>query len=498
MFGILNSQTGCRLMSAAVLASWAVSLASAEPPSKPNNTNTQSIPTAGDPLAEKLGTLADEVTATLKRSADDSVAVGNFAGPARIPANAGPGIVKALTAEFKKRDIRVTPKAKHELRGDYLDVIDKETGLTSLHLKTRLMDQFGDTVVQVNVKISDIDVMAKLLALTFIPDPAGTGERARRDADRHVRDAIDNPQVAVRGTRVAASRTSPYGMEVTIQRGNRFEPREPNEKDGLAYVPIHRGEVYRIRLYNDADQPVAVELLIDGLSMFSFCDLIEPDTGKPRFSRVIIEPHSNGEIVGWFRNLQKSQEFLLTDYAGTAVAELGASTESIGTITARFVTAWGKGQPAPGDEFAKVDVDDLKGLLREAGANPDDYQLYRIFDAIRQLKTEETDKVAADGALKQALQAKLDLCVTRKLVPLFLANELRATLDRVKEKVGSKSYAGSAPGGSKIDAPAPTSAPSGGGPDGTGRGKEVNKSYQTTQRNYGRTRACISVRYSRQ
>src|SRR5262249_92508 len=147
-----------------------------------------------------------------------------------------------------------------------------------LRIKAQLMDQFGDTVVQVSAKIDDIDVMAKLLALTFIPDPFGTGDKAKKDADHKLRDAIDNPQVAVLGSRIAAGRNSPYGMEVTIQRGNRFDARHPTEKDGLAYVPIHRGEIYRIRLYNDTPRPIAVELLIDGLSMFSFCELIDPDT----------------------------------------------------------------------------------------------------------------------------------------------------------------------------------------------------------------------------
>jgi hypothetical protein len=54
-------------------------------------------------------------------------------------------------------------------------------------------------------------------------------------------------------------------------------------------------------------------------------------------------------LRGWHRTNDAIEEFVITDYAKSAAAEL-KSTAPTGTVTASFAAAWPKDKPAPADE----------------------------------------------------------------------------------------------------------------------------------------------------
>jgi hypothetical protein len=107
-----------------------------------------------------------------------------------------------------------------------------------------------------------------------------------------------------------------------------------------------------VRLINDSNQEMAVQLKIDGLSMYAFSELriLEgPRQGDPRYTAVIIAPHKSVVIPGWHVTNDKSDKFLVMEYAKSAAGGLN-HTANVGTITASFQASWPEGEPAPKDE----------------------------------------------------------------------------------------------------------------------------------------------------
>jgi hypothetical protein len=172
------------------------------------------------------------------------------------------------------------------------------------------------------------------------------------DRDKKLRDAIDGPRVHVAGNRVSAVPASPYSIEILVKSGGPYQARPPRIENGLAFVPISRGELYAISLINDSPVDAAVNLTIDGINVFAFSDLKDPRTGQPRYSQWIIPAKSRGEIIGWHRSNEATDTFQITEYAKSAAAELN-SKAPIGTITASFSAAWPKGTAPPPDEPAQ-------------------------------------------------------------------------------------------------------------------------------------------------
>ena len=70
-------------------------------------------------IKEEVAAIAKEVQKTLEDEKQDSVAVGDFTGPASMETNFGPAIQKALINELTKLKISVIKKASLSIKGDY-------------------------------------------------------------------------------------------------------------------------------------------------------------------------------------------------------------------------------------------------------------------------------------------------------------------------------------------------------------------------------------------
>jgi hypothetical protein len=105
--------------------------------------------------------------------------------------------------------------------------------------------------------------------------------------------------------------------------------------DGKAQVLLRRDEVFAVNLINDSPHDAAVQLSLDGLSLFAFAE-----KAKARnYSRVIVPRKSSYLVRGWFRTLQQSDKFKLTEYSKSAAFQLSPPT-GVGTITVSFAAAW--------------------------------------------------------------------------------------------------------------------------------------------------------------
>src|SRR5262249_47361419 len=154
-----------------------------------------------------------------------------------------------LADELKKLEVRVERRAKYEVKGDYTDIVDSESKQLAAKLTFRVLDRSGKQITELERAVFGDATLPALFGLTA-DLPADRDASVRR---KKLEDAIDHPHPELKQTRIAAAAGSPYAVEILVKRPDgTFAPRAPEEKDGLAFVEIKRGEVYRVRLLNDS------------------------------------------------------------------------------------------------------------------------------------------------------------------------------------------------------------------------------------------------------
>jgi len=306
-------------------------------------------------LRRELGELAQSIKGFLDGRSVQAIAVGQFTGPANLPTSAGPGLVQVLTEELQKRAITVKARAEIGIRGTYkltevpaANPEDARLGRKVLALKilATIEDSFGNSLVDVDFErtLRGAEGVAGLVGLTASLAPAAT----EIERDRELRKQLVAPQPSISVSTVRSRAESPYGLELIVEG----VPRGASDREGLAYAEIRRGETYAVRLINDSDLETAVQLKIDGLSMYAFSELRVldgPRLGDPRYTAVILAPHKSLVIPGWHVTNEKSDTFQVMEYAKSAAGGLN-QTSGVGTITASFQASWPTDQPPPADE----------------------------------------------------------------------------------------------------------------------------------------------------
>jgi hypothetical protein len=306
-------------------------------------------------MRKEMGELAKGIKGFLDGRNAESIAIGQFTGPANLPTSAGPGLVQVLSEELQKLKVNVKTRAELGLKGEYRltevpaeNPDDARLGKKVLALKVQasIEDSFGNSLLDVDFQrtVRGADGVAGMIGLTASLDPKAT----EIERDRELRKQLTNPAPIITSTVIRSRPESLCGMEMIVND----EPRLPVERDGLAYVGITRGELYGVRLYNDSDIEMAVSLRIDGLSMYAFSEVRYvdgPRRGEPRYSMVILAPHKFVTVPGWHVTNEKTDRFMVMEYAKSAAASLN-HTANVGTITATFQASWPDGEPAPADE----------------------------------------------------------------------------------------------------------------------------------------------------
>ena len=301
--------------------------------------------------------MAQNLKKLLAGRGEQGIAVGQFTGPPNFPTSGGPGIVKALSEELGRSGVDVKVRANLGVSGTYRAIGEKagvslqggqkvfvpglDFEVTMLVIKAQVEDASGKRLVDYEQKINDPNTISRIFGLTFETPPGNPA--------KPIEESIAKPSVHVDGSRIRASEKSPFGIELLVRpaASKERQPRAARVEDGLAFVNIEREEVYAVRLINDSPQETAVALSVDGLSMFAFSD-----DKTARF--MVVPPGDSYVVVGWHRNQEEFNEFLITSYAKGAAALLGADPANVGTITATFQACWPKGTNPPPDEPGRV------------------------------------------------------------------------------------------------------------------------------------------------
>ena len=341
-----------------------------------------------DNLREPLAKIAQAVSQILKDRGVDSIAIGEFTGPPSFASAAGPGIRKVLAEEFTKLDIREKKiGANIGIQGKYLVQEDQPTfagavkGPPHLRLVASLVDKNGQVLTELNVevavKVAEVDgqpiisktkiekgtltvdshggdkdihgagVLAESLGATV--DLKRKSKEGFSDGSELVIESFETPTAVIaNGSAVAASRTSPFQMEILVES----RPSPMKLEDGHPFVQLEKGNSFQVRFTNTAPYDVAVVFLLDGVNSYAFTDVREtrgPQRGEPKYSKWIVPRNQSFTLKGWHRTNDDVDKFLVTDFADSAAAKLG-SASGLGTITASVQATWRKNEKPPADE----------------------------------------------------------------------------------------------------------------------------------------------------
>ncbi len=343
-------------------------------------------------LREPLARIAKAVSQVLQDRGSDSISIGEFTGPPSFASAAGPGIRKVLAEEFAKVGIRekkigasIGIQGKYLVQEDQAAFAGAQKGPPHLQLLASLVDKNGQVLTELNVEVAvkvgvedngqpiiDKTRIAKgtltIDAYGGIGDIGGaralaevlgaTVDLKQKNKDgfsggsESVIDSFEKPTVALmaNGTGVAASRESPFHMEILVEG----RPRPIKLEDGQPFVHLDKGESFQIQFTNKAPYDVSVVFMLDGVNSYSFSDVREtqgPRRGEAKYRRWIVSRSHSFTLKGWHRTNDYVDKFLVTDFAESAAAKLG-SASGLGTITASVQATWRQSERPPADETA--------------------------------------------------------------------------------------------------------------------------------------------------
>jgi hypothetical protein len=347
---------GRRFITLAVLALAPVSISEARVQSKFDHESR----TLQRAVAEIVKTVSD----LGRKESFSEVAVGLFNDNTNPNNNAGSGLKKLLIEELRKAGIKVVGRGEFIVKGEYsifegrqnVEGIEQVFPIAKIAFQVTqrsskvLFDSEKDLATEKRpIVLNPLDV-ARLGGVTAFTNPS---KPTAENNKKIITGEDGSPDVDVNGSKVRPN-NAPYAIEMLVARldGDKappveaFKPREVTLREGRPFLKVEPGEAIAVRIINMADHDVASMVFIDGLSMYAF-----RDDKKNNNEYVIIPAEHSGPILGWFRNLEKSDVFLVSelpkDYSDSTLLKNPAE---IGSITVSFSGAWENDENRPKDE----------------------------------------------------------------------------------------------------------------------------------------------------
>ncbi len=299
-----------------------------------------------DPLLDQgLKKMAEEIKGFLQdEKLPLKIVVGDFTAPPRLKASGGVEISRAIAEQLKNTGIDVSDDAKQQLMGNFKLKEKKQhpqDSFESLALEIEAIILDGEDEELAELPISVFGSVALQIAGQTVDVPADLPEGLKQET---LIRQIKQPPTKVEQAKTKPSDTSPFGMEILVNSNNQLSSRSPKlDNQSRAFVDLHRGEEYVVRLYNDASFEAAVCLTVDGVDVF--VDAAD----APKDSRFIIYPGTHIDVPGWYFTKTNSKAFEIGGYEESVAHRVGNST-GIGTITASFQACWDPSGPRPADE----------------------------------------------------------------------------------------------------------------------------------------------------
>lgn len=329
---------------------------------------------ASDPLVLAIKPVADQCETVLRRQQQSRIGIDTVAAVEKTDTSSGPetssgpGIRAALELELKARKFEVNAAAAVRVsiryegkEGPHPDFPSVPVLQVTLNVTFKNNGQVLDEK-PIPIPVGNQEAARIIMGLSneFVPN------KSKPRVEEQLLVSFQKPKAALKQTVVLAAENSPYGVEVVVNG----KAVNPVDRNGRAFTPVARNEEYELRLVNYSPNEVAARVRIDGLSVFHFSDLRQPDLHKngtdpnplrllPLYDVIMIPAArtennnlvpGTADVPGWHITNGKVLAFKVTDYANTEAAKLGQEGGQVGTISVTFAACWKEGEAPPKDE----------------------------------------------------------------------------------------------------------------------------------------------------
>jgi len=167
--------------------------------------------------------------------------------------------------------------------------------------------------------------------------------------------APDNQKAAeIKPSIVRPEEKSPYGVEFLVKKDGKYVVADVvRNAAGILTTKVRRGDVVGLRVRNDTNSDVGVDVRIDGVSRFALSQEVHGLDLVPAGGRRLIK--------GYQLNLKTSAEFRVGAYEESVASRLEFDdAESVGTFTVAFRHVWSDPKKSaagePGGDFSTIGI----------------------------------------------------------------------------------------------------------------------------------------------
>ncbi len=368
-----------------VVALFAVAIGATTALASPAAPKKKSLATAMNKVADKIVAVLDEL------GRNKQVIIGDFISRGRSKSSGGIEIGRQLTACLTEKGIVVSDHGDRwtEISGAFKIIEAKEHETDDfdslgIDITVEFYDENADPL-KINKMKADGGGDDNEIGIPIYGDEAiqlgGVSYEAApnlpiKEKQKKIIQQYHEPVIKPVGSQIRGS--GPFGVEVLVRQNGKLVPRQPTIGRGKhAFVELHHGEEYVVKVYNDADFPITAGLKIDGVNAFIDAQDL------PKDSRRIARPHKTATFKGWYIHtgkktvlgpdhtpLPSTKAFLVSGYENSVAKRVGAkaSNISIGMISVDIRAAWPKGSTPPsGEPLPKAPKYATRGLATAQG-----------------------------------------------------------------------------------------------------------------------------------
>ncbi len=179
----------------------------------------------------------------------------------------------------------------------------------------------------------------------------------KRDKAPDAKDTVKIASNASAASVFSAVGTPQYKIELLVQRDGvgEYQPLPPVVAEGQPQegviggqpvVDLKPGDNYAVRVINTSERGAGVEIAIDGINLFNFCDV--PEWKKE--GKIYFKPGQAYTITGWYFPRNETRKFKVVNEEDSLHRQLGRPRSSVGVVTVRFCAAWAPEEEPPADE----------------------------------------------------------------------------------------------------------------------------------------------------
>lgn len=310
--------------------------------------------------------LADEISAYLKAKGQNEIKISSFL--TAEDSTAGRELDKRLRDRLAPGIKIVTRGAKWLLAPKFSVKVDEDKKIAVMSLQIDVLSAGGGVE---QVYSDDIELTLEEFVrfrqpnVSLEKESAPEGKTPEEQLQSVPGDRVDETLRApdkpnfhfVSDTVISPEEGSNFHMEVLKfdAASSKFVPVSVKNDGGFAIAQLAAGDVFELRLYNNADHDVSVEVFMDGINVFELSEVAE----FKELGRWVVERKTAARIKGWYLNATENAEFEVTNRDDTALLNLPPPLNE-GAITATFYHAWTAAEKKPFVEL--IAATERKGL----------------------------------------------------------------------------------------------------------------------------------------